>query len=251
MSNELLAMAIAPGAFLMVYFYNRDLHEPEPREKVLRVMGWGGAVSALALVVELVISAFCDAAVAPDSMVGIFLAAFLVAATTEELCKYLVVRKTIYHDPEFDEPYDGIVYCVAASLGFAIIENILYVLSNGVAVAIVRAFLSVPAHALFGVFLGYFMGLSKFAPPEKRLRYHLAGLAIAILTHGLYDFVLMTQIPEVQLTVLPMLGLFWVVGLWKVKTLVAQSPFIGQNPAPAVAPPPAPQRSELFVPRER
>jgi protease PrsW len=228
--DTLIGMAVLPGFLLMMYFYKKDIHEPEPVDKVRKVLLWGAAVSALAIAVELPLNYVVNETFAEGSMSHAFFMAFLVAATVEELCKYLVVRKTIYDDPEFDEPYDGIVYCVAASLGFAIAENILYVLGGGIGVAILRALLSVPAHALFGVFLGYFMGLSKFVEPPKRLRYHLVGLAIAIFTHGLYDFVLFTGKPMVQLTVFPMMGVFWMLGLWKVKKLVAASPFIGMTP---------------------
>jgi len=249
---------------LMLYFYKKDIHEPEPVEKVRKVLLWGALVSVLAVLLELPLQYAVQHTFAAGSLSLAFFNAFLVAATVEELCKYLVVRKTIYDDPEFNEPYDGIVYCVAASLGFAIAENILYVLSGGIGVAILRALLSVPAHALFGVFLGYFMGLSKFAEPSRRLRFHMVGLVIAIATHGLYDFVLFTGIPTVQLTVFPLMGLFWMVGLWKVKKLVAASPFIGTTPvqrqeagangeqpqSPNVKAPEREPATGLFIPRE-
>ena len=225
MNDALLAIAVAPGALLMYYFYKRDAHEPEPRDKVLKVMGWGAAVSVVAVIVELILmAAFQDMAV-PGSPLAVFLNAFIVAALVEEVCKYGVVRGTVYNDPEFDEPYDGIVYCVAASLGFAIIENVLYVAGGGFGVGIVRAILSVPAHALFGVFMGYYIGRSKFAPPEGRAKFHMMGLAVAVVTHGAYDYVLLSGKPMLALTVLPMMGVFWALGLWKVKKLVAESPF--------------------------
>lgn len=228
MTNLLLTMAVMPGFLLMLYFYKKDIHEPEPVETVRKVLLWGAASSLLAIMLELPIMWIGSSTLTLGVYGNAFFQAFVVAALVEELCKYLVVRKTVYDDPEFDEPYDGIVYCVAASLGFAIAENILYVLSGGIGVAIVRALLAVPAHALFGVFLGYFLGAAKFAPPERRSRYHLAGLCIAIFTHGLYDFVLFTEVPKIQLTVFPIMGLFWVVGIWKVKRHVAQSPHIGK-----------------------
>jgi protease PrsW len=225
MNDTLLALAVAPGAGLMYYFYKRDTHEPEPRDKVLKVMGWGAAVSIVAVIVELLLMAVLEPLADPGTALAIFFQAFLVAATVEELCKYGVVRATIYNDPEFNEPYDGVVYCVAASLGFAIVENVLYVAGGGFGVGIVRALLSVPAHALFGVFMGYYIGRSKFAPPGERARYHFIGLAIAIFTHGAYDYVLMSGKPLLIMTVLPMMGLFWALGLWKVKKLVDESPF--------------------------
>ncbi len=224
--DHLFAIAVLPGFLLMLFFYNKDEHEPEPREEVARVMGWGAAVSIVAVIVELLLQSAFNSVVAPTSVAGVALKAFIVAALTEELCKYWVMRKTIYDDPEFNEPYDGVVYCVAASLGFAIVENVLYVFSGGIGVGIIRALLAVPAHALFGVFLGYYVGLSKFVEdPARKKKLILAGLTFAVLTHGVYDFVLFIGIPIIQVTVLPIMGLFWVLALARVRKLVAISPF--------------------------
>uniref|UniRef100_A0A7V1EHM3 PrsW family intramembrane metalloprotease n=1 Tax=candidate division WOR-3 bacterium TaxID=2052148 RepID=A0A7V1EHM3_UNCW3 len=104
----------------------------------------------------------------------------------------MVVKFSIYKNIEFDEVMDGIVYCVASSLGFATIENIFYVFEYGVGTGILRAFLSVPGHALFGALMGYYIGRAKFDKPnEKRLI--TLGLLFAILTHGIFDFLLFTK----------------------------------------------------------
>lgn len=224
--DHLVTIAVMPGFLLMLFFYKKDEHEPEPREKVARVMGWGAAVSIVAIIVELILQTTFDSLVRPTSVVGVTLKAFIVAALVEELCKYWVMRRTIYDDPEFDEPYDGIVYCVAASLGFAIVENVLYVFSGGFGVGVVRALLAVPAHALFGVFLGYYVGLSKFVEdPAKRKGLIFRGLTFAVLAHGIYDFVLFIGVPIIQITVLPLMGVFWMLALARVRKLVAISPF--------------------------
>lgn len=224
--DHLITIAVMPGFLLMLFFYKKDEHEPEPREKVGRVMGWGAAVSVVAIIVELILQGAFDSLVAPNSVVGVGLRAFIVAALTEELCKYWVMRKTIYDDPEFNEPYDGVVYCVAASLGFAIVENLLYVMVGGIGVGILRALLAVPAHALFGVFLGYYVGLSRFVEdPAQQKRLIRLGLIFAVLAHGTYDFVLFIGVPIIQLTVLPLMGVFWVLALARVRKLVSISPF--------------------------
>ena len=226
--DTLLAIAVLPGFLLMLFFYKKDEHEPEPREKVLKVLGWGAAVSIVALVIE-VCWGQLFASISESSWLGISLKAFVVAALTEELCKYWVVKRTIYDDPEFNEPYDGIVYCVAASLGFAVVENVLFVLAGGLGVGILRAFLAVPAHALFGVFMGYYVGLAKLENSEHSPKLIRTGIAIAVFTHGLYDFVIFSQVPLLQLTVLPMMGVFWMIGLAKVRKHVAISPFSPEN----------------------
>ncbi len=224
----LIALAVLPGFALMLFFHAKDKHEPEPGKEVARMMAWGAAVSIVAVVLGSFAAHHLEAHLDPKSLPAIFVNAFILAALLEESLKFLVVKKKIYEDPNLDEPYDGIVYCVAVSLGFAIVENIFYVLAGGFMVGIARALLAVPAHALFGVFMGYFVGLSKFTEGRERTRLQVIGLGVAVLAHGLYDFVLFTEVPMIQLTVLPMMGLFWCLGLWKVRTLVNSSPFKAQ-----------------------
>jgi RsiW-degrading membrane proteinase PrsW (M82 family) len=115
-----------------------------------------------------------------------FVAAFLLAAIPEECCKLLVVRGYSLRQREFDEPMDGIVYGAVASLGFAALENVMYVFNGGLWVAGFRALTAVPAHAFFGVILGYFVGRARFEP-ELRRSLTLTGLILAILFHGFYD----------------------------------------------------------------
>lgn len=227
MINPLLALAVTPGLLLMLYFYKKDRHEPEPTKLVLKIMAWGAVSIIPAVFLELAMEPFLLSLTGLGKKGFLWLAirAFIVIALSEEYCKYLVVKKKIYDDPELDEPYDGIVYCVAASLGFAIAENILYVLQGGFSVGIMRAFLSMPAHAFFAVFMGYYVGRSKFTEdPVQARRYRLIGLTVATLAHGLYDFVLFTQVPAIILTVFPMMGAFWAIALWKIRKSVASSP---------------------------
>lgn len=214
----------------MIYFFKKDRHEPEPPGKVLAMMGLGALSAIPAVLLELV-----GAQLLPPEggLLALAMHMFLVVGLSEEVCKLAVVRYKIYHDPELDEPFDGIVYCVAASLGFAILENVLYVLEGGYVVGVLRAMLSVPAHALFAVFMGYYVGLSKFAPstPERQ-KLVLKGLAAATFSHGLYDFVLTVQIPLVQVTVLPLMGIFWAVALAKVRKHLLISPHAALNQPP-------------------
>lgn len=219
-----MLLAVAPGVLLMGYFFRRDKHEPEPPGKVLKVMLWGALAAIPAVVLELL-----GAAIVPKfgGLVDLAIEMFVVVAFSEELCKLWVVKRKVYNDPELDEPFDGIVYCVAASLGFAILENVLYVLEGGMVVGVLRAVLSIPAHALFAVFMGYYVGLSKFASTSGQRRILLwKGLLVATASHGLYDFVLSVDIPTVQLTVLPLMGVFWAVGLAKVRKHLAVSPHL-------------------------
>jgi protease PrsW len=116
-------------------------------------------------------------------------------ALPEELAKFLMLKFYAYRQPEYDEPFDGIVYAVMVGMGFATAENIMYVYEYGIATGVVRMFLAVPAHATFAIIMGYFMGKAKFS--QKRESYLLlAGLFWAVVFHGSYDFFLFIKDAE-------------------------------------------------------
>lgn len=224
--NTLLVMAVAPAIALMYFFWLKDKYEPEPRNKIVLVMVLGGLTVIPAIILELLgdkVVHVADEGAPP--LIALFMQTFFVIALAEELGKFLVVRLTLYRDPEFDEPYDGIVYCVASSLGFALVENIFYVLGQGAGVAILRALMAVPAHALFGVAMGYFMGQARFATSKAaEAELLFLGLASAVTMHGAYDFVLFSQRPLIMLSVFPLMLFFWVLGLRLVRNHVEISP---------------------------
>ena len=109
-------------------------------------------------------------------------------ALVEEFSKYIIVRFYAQKKNEFNEPFDGIVYAVMVSMGFAALENILYTYQYGFGVGVTRAFTAVPAHATFGIIMGYFMGKAKFS--NNSIKLNLLGLLFATLFHGSYDFFL-------------------------------------------------------------
>lgn len=130
--------------------------------------------------------------------------AFLVAALCEEIFKLLAVYILVWKNPNFNERFDGIVYAVFVSLGFAMTENIMYVFSNGMSTGIARAFTAVPAHAMFGIMMGYYLGLAKFSKKGK-LSLLLLAFFIPFLIHGIYDFILMVDISWVLILFFPFL----------------------------------------------
>ncbi|MBI3927844.1 MAG: PrsW family intramembrane metalloprotease [Armatimonadetes bacterium] len=215
----LFLLATVPGVALLVYFYRHDRLEPEPKELVIGMACVGALSSLVACWVELSLLPFTwhwSAAAHALLMVGL----------PEELCKLTAVLLIIYWNPEFDEPYDGVVYCVAAGMGFAILENLRYVYDQGAATGVLRGLLTVPAHALFGVCLGYFMGQARFTRSRLReVSYLAGGLACAVLMHGLYDYLVYEKNSLVSLLLFPMVGIFWVVGLWQVDRNVSLSPY--------------------------
>jgi RsiW-degrading membrane proteinase PrsW (M82 family) len=113
---------------------------------------------------------------------SIFVTAFFVAGVVEEFLKALFFHKGIYHHREFDEPIDGVVYAVAVSLGFAMIENILYVTSYGLSIAFLRSITAVPAHMFFGIIMGYYFSRAKMGLNPVHYAY-----VIPAVYHGVYD----------------------------------------------------------------
>lgn len=166
---------------------------------------------------------------APETVTGAAYTAFVVAGFTEEIFKFLALYLLIWRSPEFNEKFDGIVYAVFVSLGFAAVENVLYVSEGGLNVALTRALTAVPAHALFGVRMGYFFGIAHMYP-ELRRTYLRYALLVPILLHGVYDFILMSQIPLLLLLFLPYLIYLFINGFKKMKVISDASIFRNDRP---------------------
>ncbi len=186
--GQLLLAAVTPVAFILYLVYKKDT-EKEPVSVLLKCFGMGILIVVPIIVMELALSAVFEALFPPGKAFN-FLNAFVVAAFSEELFKFLallyVLRKTHY----FDQHYDGIVYAVFVSMGFAMVENVGYVMEGGLGVAALRAVLSLPAHAFFGVFMGYFISLAYLGRPEHRNVNMRLALLVPIIIHGLYDYLI-------------------------------------------------------------
>ena len=189
---DFIALAIAPGLAICFFIFRKDRYNREPKLNLL--------VSFLLGVVSIVPAIFIETFFEHSfnkSIGGIALNAFFVVALTEELCKFAALRLYAYRQRSFDEPFDGIVYAVMVSMGFATLENILYVLNSaqqgrGYKVALLRMFLSVPAHASFAVLMGYHVGRAKFTA-ARRTGLMLLGIFWATFFHGSYDTFLFWQ----------------------------------------------------------
>ncbi|HZI09088.1 MAG TPA: PrsW family glutamic-type intramembrane protease [Myxococcus sp.] len=183
--------AVVPSLLLFWYIYARD-KRPEPHGLLLRTFLLG-AVICLPVVPSAMYLESLGADLAATGVWGSALVrAFLGAAIPEEVFKFLVLYGYVWRKPAFDEPLDGVVYGATASLGFATLENILYVGQNGFEVAVLRALTAVPGHAFTGVIMGAFVGRAKLAPEGQRFGLLAAGLGWATLLHGAYDTFLMT-----------------------------------------------------------
>lgn len=185
---DLLLLAIAPAMVIIVYIYLKDRYEKEPFKLLAKNFFLGAIVSVLITIVLGTLLGYVLPLTNEKSIFQMLIKAFIVVALIEEFSKYIIVRYVAQRDKEFDEPFDGIVYAVMVSMGFATLENVIYVLQYGVTTGITRAFTAVPAHATFGILMGYFMGKAKFS--ENRISLNLTGLFVATLFHGAYDFFL-------------------------------------------------------------
>ena len=187
MSLSLFALAIAPGIAISIYIYLKDKHEKEPL-KLLLISFILGALSVIpTLVLSQIGNYFFDFNPRSNSFYFSLVSCVVGIGLIEEYSKFIFVRYYTYRKKDFNEPFDGIVYCVMVSMGFATIENVLYVYEGGATVAWLRMFSAVPMHAVFAIIMGYYMGIQKF---YGKRNYALIGLGYAALLHGIYDFVL-------------------------------------------------------------
>jgi len=197
---KLIILSIAPSLFIALYIYFRDKFEKEPLHLLLKTFVWGILISSIVVPIEYFLMAYGSIS-ASSRLSFIVFEAFIVAGLTEEYFKRLVVLRVAFDSPHFNQPFDGIVYCVFSAVGFAAIENVGYVYQAfqaspdaAVSVLVLRGVMAVPAHAMFGIVMGYYLGFAKFAPESRSYRYFKASLVIPMLLHGFYDFVLMLNV---------------------------------------------------------
>lgn len=189
----LFALAVGPAIAIIIFFYTKDKHDREPFG-VLLVSFLAGCFS---VVPAIILESALPAIVPGDdgtSLISVAIFTFVIVAGSEEFSKYLFLRYYAYRKPSFNEPYDGIVYAIMVGMGFATIENLMYVLDAetlGAAwgTAGLRAITAVPAHATFAAIMGYYIGLAKFNKKNER-SLMFRGFIGAVILHGFYDFFL-------------------------------------------------------------
>lgn len=183
---SLAAITAAPVVAILTYVYVKDIFKSEPRRTLIISFVLGMCSTFPAAYAETVLMNYTTGL---SFYVHHAVDAFLIIGFSEELVKFLILRFYVSRQPSFDEPFDGIVYSVFISMGFAFLENIMYVIEGGMSVAIMRMFTAVPAHATFAVLMGHFYGLSAMRRHSASLKY--VGLFAAITFHGAYDYFLM------------------------------------------------------------
>ncbi len=200
---KLIYLAIGPGVALAVYIYYSGRWNPKPKKLVIKCFIWGAlAVFPTMYYEETFVKVLGWEGSFNDTWWQTVISAFFGIALVEEVCKFFFLKEFIYEDPNFNDPFDGIVYGGMIGCGFATMENIMYVVPFGYETGILRMLTAVPAHAFDGIILGYFMGKAKFCPnPWKHLTF---GLVTVIILHGTYDSVAMSNL---SWSIYPMFGI--------------------------------------------
>ncbi|TCZ81238.1 intramembrane metalloprotease PrsW [Paenibacillus albiflavus] len=215
---SIIMAAIAPGLSLLAFFYLKDRYETEPIHLVVKVFLLGALLVFPSMILQ-------------NELLGIgkvndFVFSFVITSGIEEFLKFFLLYHMIFHHKAFDEPYDGIVYAVSISLGFATLENIFYALFNSMTFTnlLVRALLPVSGHALFGVSMGYYMGKAKFEPSKKKIFLFLS-LLVAVFWHGLFDYIMLVATNYWMWIMIPFMIILWLRTMWKVEQAHEHSPF--------------------------
>lgn len=196
----LLFLSVLPGILIVIYIYLKDKKRPEPLGLLLTSIAFGVFSTYPAIKME-EFGIYDLKVFANHDPWMVFTFSYLIVAFSEELMKYIFLRYYVFPKLAFSEPIDGIVYAVAISMGFAMMENVLYVVvrtsdfDKALVIALSRMFTAVPAHASFAVFMGYFVGLAKFRP-KFQVIYLVLGLMVPVLIHGSYDFFIFQRMSE-------------------------------------------------------
>lgn len=209
MSTRLFIIAITPAIIGLAGIYLSDRHDREPLKLLVLTFILGALAVIPSIVVEEILIKF-------NVFTGVgaaFYNAFIVAGLTEEYFKRLMIIKVPYKTTYFNEKLDGIVYGVFAALGFATVENIIYVVftyTNNPFIGLYRGIFSVPAHAIFGVTMGYYLSLARFDTDISRKKTNMVkSLVMPVLLHGIFDFILMAEIPALTLLFVPYVVFLW------------------------------------------
>jgi protease PrsW len=179
-----IILAILPPVLIAYYVYQQDKYEREPKSLIIKSFLFGCISVVPILILETIFN--------ESLFSSLFVYMFCGVALVEEGMKYFFLKKYLFNNPEFNEPLDGIVYAIMVSLGFATIENIMYVIgaqSEATSVAILRMFSAIPLHAACGVIMGYYVGMAKFKKDNTTILL-LKGVLIATFVHAIYNYFL-------------------------------------------------------------
>ncbi len=186
---------LLPAFLLVLHIYKADKLQPEPLQQIVRACKFGVFSILLSFFFSFPFQSIGLYTHEYTSVIGALRLSLFGAAIPEEIAKFLMLLLVVRNNRYFDEKMDGIVYAVCVGMGFAAFENVLYLFQAGdswVNVSITRALLAVPCHYYCAVFMGYFFSLYCFDREAHKIEYLFWTLAAPIITHCLYDFIVMS-----------------------------------------------------------
>jgi protease PrsW len=183
----LLILALAPGFAIGFYIYQQDTRDKEPSRLIALSVVCGALSFFVSIGIGLLLQRYTH--IEQGDVIHQMIKALIFVGLVEEGSKFLFLRGFLYYNKNFTEPFDGIVYAVLVGMGFATTENLLYIYNGGGGTALVRMFTAVPAHAVFAVIMGFFIGEAKVFLTSSGLYSGLA-LGLAAFVHGYYDYFL-------------------------------------------------------------
>ena len=218
----ILSLALIPVIVLVIFLLAVDRHDREPIRLLGKVFLFGMLSSIPILVIEMLLVRFNIFV----GFLGIVFQSFIVAGLTEEFMKRLVVMKIAFRHPAFNEKMDGIIYCAFAALGFAAVENVVYLASyfqQRRSSAFSDSLFSVPGHMLFAVTMGYYLALSKYAQsPGMSRNYYSKSLLYPVLLHGTFNTILSLNLP-ILFVFVPFIIFLWVYNMKKLNAFYKES----------------------------
>lgn len=223
MNTRLFIIAITPGIALALSVYFTDRYDKEPLSLLIKVFILG----ALSVIPTAIVEGFLLRFNIFGGLLSAAFTAFIVAGMTEEFFKRAVVLATAFKSDAFDEKLDGIVYAIFSALGFATVENVMYVVfrfTNNPHIGLFRGIFSVPAHMLFAVTMGYYLSLAKFAKDDKSQKSFLRkSVIVPAALHGMFNFILMANIPFVFVVFIPYVVYLWIINLRRLNEYYVES----------------------------
>jgi len=226
----LIALAIIPAVILLVYIYREDRLEKESPRLIIRLVIFGIISTLLAALAEQIGMTLLDLWLSENSLLYRIILYFGIVAFSEEGFKYLVLKRVTWNNPEFNCKFDGVVYAVSVSLGFALWENIKYVMAYGLSTALLRAVTAVPGHACFGVIMGAWYGLAKRKQAQgwdsASRTARIIAVVMPAIVHGAYDFIATANISTIHFIVFVVL--MFIVCFYTVRRCALEDKYHGE-----------------------
>lgn len=230
MDSILLFLAIIPVTLILLYVYSKDRNK-EPTKLLVKLFVFGIISTFLTVAISEVLEVFIPFfGYETDELSGLelFFSVFIGIALVEEFSKWLMAYLIGYKSEEFDEVYDSIVYAIFVSLGFAFFENLLYVLYNqSLVVGLFRGILSVPGHACYALYMGYYLSLAKIFSRKGRFdlekKYLVLSVVVPTILHGIYDYCILSKMDILLLVFVVFIAFLYYFSIRRLKLLASDT----------------------------